>query len=159
MSTPREKVVDILPMYTPYIDRMNVPNEFLNDVDHHYRYGSKDANRINFLKSLGYEAVTLNGQEVTVDNSVLMRCPRDMYEARNLARRIRSRQLTEAPRKKVQTTGENLGVEVTDQTREYRGSMTQALSEKASKEEQREGQLTRQDLEAAGLLKPNNEGG
>lgn len=144
---------DVIPVFAPHIARLTTPK----DEKYKYRWVSMDPGRVEFLKEqYGYEVVntehTMTGEAgpKVVGNSILMRCPREQYEKREATRRTIARQRLEAPRRKVKDTGEQLGVEVTDQTREYRAPMStgmQDVSDK-SKGNLQENTITREQVDA-----------
>lgn len=146
------QIVDVMPVFKPYIDRM-AARDVAKDPNFHYRWATLRPGRVEFLRELGYEVVrvkdTTTGEMVpkTVGNSLLMRCPKEQYEQRELYRQHVAAQRRGAPRQKVKDTGEALGLEVTDRTREYRAPMSSALQEGPTKEEQQEGVVTRQQVE------------
>lgn len=144
------KVLESLPVFSHHIERMRIKDP---DPNYNYRWVRMVEGRVEFLKELGYEYVTNQdtqtdgeGHRVVAD-SVLMRCPKELYDRRNEIRRRRSRMMLESPRSKVKDTAQSLGVEAIDSTREYRAPMSQAMSEPAEKGESREGTITRQDVQ------------
>ena len=138
------KVVETLPVYAPHAARLDVPNM---DPEFQYRWVSMDAVRVDFLKSIGYEVVEgENGKPRTVDNSILMRCPREQYDRRTQMRRNVVQDRLQAPRKKVLAEAEALGMEGTDSTREYRAPMSAVENEPGDKRARGEGTITREDV-------------
>lgn len=144
------KVLESLPVFSHHIERLKIKNP---DPNYHYRWVRTVEGRVDFLKELGYEMVTNQNTQTdeeghrVVQDSVLMRCPRELYERRNEVRRRRSRMMLESPRSKVKDTAQSLGVEAIDSTREYRAPLSQAMAEPAEKGEAREGTITRQDVQ------------
>lgn len=140
------ELIDVLPQYTPYQDRLAVPDQ---DPNFHYRWVSMDHARVEFMRTLGYDVVKVKDTEGqftdrTVDNSLLMRCPQEKYQTREKSRLHRALQLLRAPRDRVKQIGERLQLEVTDQTREYRAPMSAAIGEPKDDRKPGEGTITRE---------------
>jgi hypothetical protein len=153
------EIIEALPRFLPHLARLDLLPDEKSDKAHQYRWASGDPGRVDFLKSLGYEIVytkdRTTGQDIPrmVDNSVLMRCPKEQWEKRQGMRQALARQLLEAPRKRVQSIGEQAGVEVTDQTREYRAPMEAVMNEKPEEIKPGEGVITREQLGMNGVVK------
>lgn len=147
---PEDKVLSAIPVFAPHVARLAIKDM---DPAYHYRWVANNQDRIDFMKDqMGYEFVTRKDTEPGTDSrrivgtSVLMRCPRELYEKREHIRRLRSRQMLAGPRDKVKTTAENLGVEATDHTREYRGPLSSGMQDTKDDAARGEGTITRADL-------------
>lgn len=144
------KVLESLPVFSHHIARLEVKDK---DPNYHYRWVRTSEGRVDFMKELGYELVTTKdtktGEEGhrVVQDTILMRCPKEQFERRNEIRRRRSRMMLESPRSKVKDTAQALGVEATDSTREYRAPMSSAMQDLSDQGEAREGVITRQDVQ------------
>lgn len=128
--------INVLPRFSPNVDRMRVDKKYF-EQGYHYRYANTSIDeRVEFLKSIGYEVVFKKGADgkptsepVSVSNCILMRCRLEEYKKREALKLEIARTRIKAPRERVKEFGAERGVEVIDETRETSGSLESGLGE------------------------------
>jgi hypothetical protein len=127
-STKKARRIErVDPRYSPHIALMTVPEE-LQDPNYKFRFCLDDPDRIHHLKALGYEVVEdKGGGPVVRGRMILMRCKMEDYEARMKYRQKKASDALVAPRRKLARLGADFSVEVSDETVDRIGPMTEEL--------------------------------